>query len=153
MIGLTVDINTCIFLFLSQIVQIEEELQGRVWYFENFVRQFNQVCPGSPHSWAELYWDTFTEICSKYFSCSQRIFLSFDSLGIIIILFYYFFAIIGIEAFAGVNLKSCCRYILKYQKQKRSAFHEIWTSIFRSFVPSTKNWGELKYVLKRSFLL
>jgi hypothetical protein len=52
---------------------------------------------------------------------------SFYSLGIVIVLFYYFFAIIGIEAFAGVELKSCCRYmtnILKSQCfQEASNFH------------------------------
>ncbi|XP_046858166.1 two pore channel protein 1-like [Xenia sp. Carnegie-2017] len=79
---------------------------------------------------------------------SLRILLpSLVNLGIVIILFYYFFAIIGMEIFAGVDLKSCCRNdSILYQYEENGYYYlNNFNNFYHSFVTlfeltAVNNW-------------
>ncbi|CAB3981741.1 two pore calcium channel 1 isoform X2 [Paramuricea clavata] len=61
---------------------------------------------------------------------------SLVNLGIVIVLFYYFFAIIGIEAFAGIELKSCCRNFSIQDEYEEDGYYYLnnFNDFFHSYV-------------------
>ncbi|CAB3984417.1 two pore calcium channel 1 isoform X3, partial [Paramuricea clavata] len=90
------------------------------------------------------------------------------NLGIVIVLFYYFFAIIGIESFAGVELKSCCRNFSIQDEYEEDGYYYLnnfndffhscvtlfeltvvnnWHVIMEGFVIATTEWSRIYFMV------